>query len=182
MLKFFSSPLEPDAVAANLREIVDEEVVDPKSPTLYAGERPLVGWVNPDRFRISRRPPVYWALWWLSPGEWFKPIVEGTITSKDNRTDIKIAGGTPVWIKIGWVLALLGAAGLIGLLIVFGYPYSITHDPTHAGEKMLLGIIVLNVVAGIFVALPLIGWFMTKNDLPAIVKELKSRLRLEPQI
>jgi hypothetical protein len=180
MLKFLSSRLEPDAVAAKLREIVDEEVVDPKSPTLYAGERPLVGWVNPDRFKIHRRPPVYWALWWLTPGQWFKPVVEGTVTSKDNGTEIEIVGGTPIWIKICWALALLGAAGLISLLIVLSYPYNITHDPMHAGAKMLLGIIFLNVVAGIFVVLPLIGWFTTRNDLPAIVNELKGRL--EPQI
>jgi hypothetical protein len=182
MLKFFSSHLDPAAVATNLREIVDEEEVDPKSPTLYAGERPLVGRINPDRFKIYRRPPVYWVLWWLTPGQWFKPVVEGTVTSNDNGTHIAIVGGTPLWIKICWVLTVLGAAGLISAVIAFGYPYNITHHPAQSGAIMLFWIAVLHVVAGILVALPLIGWLMTRNDISAIVNQLKSHLDLEPRI
>jgi hypothetical protein len=181
MLKFFSSRLEPAAVVANLREIVDEEEVDPKSPTLYAGERILVGRISPDRFRIYRRPRLHWVLWWLTPGQWFKPVVEGAVSSTGNGTQIVVVGGTPIWIKIGWVLALVGAASLISSLIVFGYPYNIAHHPEHSGAIMLFWITVLNVVMGIFVVLPLIGWLMTRNDLPAIMDQLKIRLSLEPQ-
>ena len=182
MLKFFSSRLEPDAIAANLREFVDAEEVDPKSATLYAGERPFVGEIGADRFKVRRRPPVYWAIWWLTPGQWFKPVVDGTITKKDDATQIEIVGGTPLWIKICWALALLCGAGLITLVIFFRYPYDIAHHPVRSGANMLLGIVVLHVVAGIFVVLPLIGWLLTRNDLTAILNELKSRLRLEPQI
>jgi hypothetical protein len=71
---------------------------------------------------------------------------------------------------------------LISSVIVFGYPYSIAHDPEHSGAIMLLWIIVLNIVAGIFVVLPVVGWFKTRNDLCSMVNELKSRLDLEPQI
>jgi hypothetical protein len=180
MLQFFSSRLEPNAIAGNLREIVDEEEVDPKSPTLYAGVRPFVGEVHPERFRIQRRPPVHWVVWWLTPGQWFKPVVNGTITSRNDGAHIELVGGTPIWIKIIWVLALLGATGLIGMLTVFGYPYTITHDPEHSGADFLLGIILLNLVAGIFVALPIIGWLLTRKDIPAIVNELKSLLDLKP--
>jgi hypothetical protein len=182
MLKSFSSPLGPGAVAANLRQIVDEEEIDPKNATLYAGERLFVGRISSDQFKIFRRPPVYWPLWWLTPGQWFKPVMDGTITSKDNGTKIEIAGGTPLWIKICWVLALVCAAGLIALLIIFGYPYDIAHNPARSGANLLLGITVLNIVAGIFVVLPAIGWLLTRNDLPAILNELKNRLDLEPQI
>jgi hypothetical protein len=182
MLKSFSSPLERSAVAENLRQIVDEEELDPKNATLYAGERPFVGRIGSDRFKIFRRPPVYWPLWWLTPGQWFKPVMDGTITSNDNGTKIEIVGGTPLWIKICWVLALLCAAGLMTLLVFFAYPYEIAHDPARSGPNMLLGIMVLNIVAGIFVVLPVIGWLLTKNDLPAILNELKTRLHLEPQI
>jgi hypothetical protein len=108
--------------------------------------------------------------------------MDGTITSKENGTKIEIVGGTPLWIKICWVLALLCAAGSITLLIFFGYPYNIAHDPARSGADMLLGITLLNIVAGIFVVLPAIGWLLTRNDLPAILNELKSRLSLEPQI
>jgi len=180
MLQFFSSRLEPNAIAGNLREIVDEEEVDPKSPTLYAGVRPFVGEVHPERFRIQRRPPVHWVVWWLTPGQWFKPVVNGTITSRNDGAHIELVGGTPIWIKIIWVLALLGATGLIGMLTVFGYPYTITHDPEHSGADFLLGIILLNLVAGISVALPIIGWLLTRKDIPAIVNELKSLLDLKP--
>jgi len=181
MLKFFSSHLEPDAVAANLREFVDAEEVDPKSATLYAGERPFVGEIGADRFKVRRRPPVYWAIWWLTPGQWFKPVVDGTITKKDDATQIEIVGGTPVWTKIFWVLALLGSVGLIGLLTVFAYPNSIANDPARSGANLLLGIIVLHLVAGLFVVLPIIGWLQTRNDLRLILNELESRLDLRPQ-
>jgi hypothetical protein len=182
MLKFFSSPLEPDAVAANLREFVDAEEVDPKSPTLHAGERPFVGRIGSDRFKVRRRPPIFWAVWWLTPGQWFKPVVDGTITKKDDATHIEIVGGTPVWIKICWALALLGGAGLIGLLTVFGYPDSSANDPAHSGANLLLGIILLHIVAGLLVVLPIVGWLQTRNDLRMFLNELKSRLDLRPQI
>jgi hypothetical protein len=182
MLKSFSSHLEPGAVAANLRQIVDEEEIDPKNPTLYMGDRAFVGRISSDRFKIFRRPPVYWPLWWLTPGQWFRPVMDGTIAGKDNGTKIDIVGGTPVWIKIWWVLALLCAAGLMTLFIFFSYPYEIAHDPANSGADMLLGIIALNIVAGILVALPVIGWLLTRNDLEAILNELKNRLQLEPQI
>jgi len=182
MQKFFSSRLEPDAVAANLREFVDAEEVDPKSPTLYAGERPFVGEVGSDRFRVRRRSPTYWALWWLTPGRWFQPVVDGTIIKKDDATHIEIVGGTPVWIKISWVLALLGTVGLISLLALFGYPYTIANDPARSGPNLLLGIIVLHIAAGLFVALPMIGWLQTRNDLRLILNELKSRLDVEGEL
>src|SRR6516165_3783613 len=178
MQKFFSSRLEPDAVAANLRESVDAEEVDPKSPTLYAGERPFVGEVGSDRFRVRRRSPTYWALWWLTPGQWFQPVVDGTIIKKDDATHIEIVGGTPVWIKISWVLALLGTVGLISLITAFGYPNILANDPAHSGANLLLGIVALHIVAGLFVVLPIIGWLQTRNDLRQILNELKSRLDL----
>jgi hypothetical protein len=177
MLKFFSSRLEPDAVVANLREIVDEEEVDPRSPTLYAGERRLVGRIYPDRFKIYRRPPIYWPLWWLTPGHWFKPVVAGTVTRKDNETQISIVGATPIWIKVCWFLVLLGAAGFLGLVVAFQYPYNVAHHPAHAGGMMLIGLAVLHVVAGILAVLPFIGWLMTRNDISSIVNEIENRLR-----
>jgi hypothetical protein len=180
MLQFFSSRLEPNAIAGNLREIVDEEEVDPKSPTLYSGDRPFVGTVNPERFKIQRRPPVQWVVWWLTPGQWFKPVVNGTVTSRNDGTQIELVGGTPIWIKTIWVLALLGATGLIGMLTVLGYPYTITHNPARSGANFVLGIILLNLVAGIFIVLPIVGWLLTRKDIPAIVNELKSRLDLKP--
>jgi hypothetical protein len=180
MLKFFLSRLESEAVVENLLEMVDQEEVDPESSTLYAGGKAFVGRVSPDRFKVGRRPAAFWPLWWLTPGYCFKPVVNGTITRNERGTRIEIVGGTPIWIKISWVLALLGAATLIGLVTVFAYPFNITHDPERSGANLLLGIIVLNVVGGIFVVLPLIGWFLTRNDLRIILNELQNRLDLVP--
>jgi len=178
MLKFFSSVLDPHTLAVKLGEIVDEERIDPKSSTLYQGERPFLGSVSTDRFRIRRRAPIPWILWWLTPGRWFQPVLDGTVTKNAQGTRIEIVGGTSVWTKISWTLVLLGCVSAIGLLTVFYYPYSITHDPGHSGANLLLGIVVLNLVAGILVALPIIGWLLTRGDLRRILKELESRLAL----
>src|SRR5215471_2900168 len=131
MLKFFSSRLEPEVLATKLKEIVAEEIVDPQSRTLYSGDLPFIGQVSVERFAIRRQSPIFWALWWLTPGRWFQPIVDGTM--------IEIAGATPVWTKIFWTLALLGAASSIVLLIFFYYPYGIAHDPARSATNLILG-------------------------------------------
>jgi hypothetical protein len=180
MLKFFSSRLEPEALATKLKEVVAEEIVDPQSRTLYSGDLPFIGRVSVERFAIRRRSPIFWALWWLTPGRWFQPIVDGTVRKSEDGTMIEIVGATPVWTKIFWTLALLGAASSIVLLIFFYYPYGIAHDPARSATNLILGIVFLSIVAGVFVLLPLIGWLLTKNDIPTIMRELENRLGLIP--
>jgi hypothetical protein len=63
---------------------------------------------------------------------------------------------------------------------MFSYPYNLSHDPTRAGANMLAAIMVLNVVAGILIILPIIGWLQTRFQLTEILRELQQHLELRP--
>ncbi len=181
MLKFFSSPLAPDEFVTKLKTFVDEEEIDAGSPTQFSGDRPVVGRFNSSRFTLQRRVGIPWYLWWLTPGQWFKPFVNGTVTaSKESGSKIELTGGTPLLVKLLWVLVLLGAAGLITAFAVFSYPYNLSHDPAHTARNFLAAIMLLNVVAGILVVLPIIGWIQTRGHLADILKELQNHLELRP--
>ena len=79
---------------------------------------------------------------------------------------VRLKGNTPaIPIKIIWVLALLGLTGVIAGWTVFSYPYNISHSLVHSASNLLSGIIFLNLVAGILVLLPLLGWVLTRNHL-----------------
>jgi hypothetical protein len=181
MLKFFSSPLPPDEFVTKLKTFVDEEEIDPGSPTQFSGDRPVVGRFDVGHFTLQRRVGIPWYLWWLTPGQWFKPYVKGTVTSaKESGSKIELTGGTPLLIKILWVLVFLGAAGFITVAGILSYPYNLSHDPAHTAEYFLEAIVLLNVVSGILVVLPIIGWLQTRFDLADILKELQSHLDLRP--
>ena len=181
MLKFFSSPLPPDEFVTKLKTFVDEEEIDTGSPTLFSGNQPVVGRFNADHFTLQRRVGAPWFFWWLTPGQWFKPYLSGTVTvAKDSGSHIELAGGTPPLTKILWVLVSLGALGLITMGAMFSYPYNLSHDPAHSAVNFLGAIIVLNGAAVILVILPIIGWLQTRLQLTDILKELQSHLDLRP--
>jgi hypothetical protein len=178
MLKFFSSSLQPDEFVTKLKSIVDEEQIDPGNPTQFAGERPVIGRFNTRRFRLQRRVGIHWILWWLTPGQWFKPYLNGTVDADNAGSRIELTGGTPVPIKVLWFVILLGVSSLIALWIMFSYPYNISHHPAHSAVDMLSGIILLNLLTGILVLLPFIGWLQTRFHLAEILRELKRHLDL----
>jgi hypothetical protein len=179
MLKFFSSPLDPDEFVTKLKGFVDEEEIDPGSPTQFSGQRPVIGRFDSHRFRLQRRVAIHWILWWLTPGQWFKPYINGIVTSRNSGSRIELDGGTPIPIKAIWVLVLLATTGLIATWTAFSYPYNISHDPVHSAGNMLAGIILLNLVAGILLLLPAIGWLLTRYHLAEIVRELQRHLDLQ---
>jgi len=179
MLKFFLSPLDPDEFMTKLKGIVDEEEIDSDDPTLFTGKRPVVGRFDAQRFKLQRRVGIHWMPWWLTPGQWFKPYMNGFVTHNNSGSRIELDGGTPVPIKIIWALALLGLSGLVAGWTVFSYPYDISHHPVHSASNLLTGIILLNVTAGILVLLPIIGWVLTRNHLADIVGELQRHLDLQ---
>jgi hypothetical protein len=180
MLKFLSSPLDPDEFVTKLKGLVDEEEIDQDSPTLFKGNRPVIGRFESHRFKLQRRIGIHWVLWWLTPGQWFKPYVNGSVTrGKNPGSRIELQGGTPIPIKIIWLLALLGLSGLIAGWTVFNYPFTISHDPVNSASNLLTGIILLNLFAGILVLLPIIGWVLTRNHLADIVRELQRQLDLQ---
>ncbi len=180
MLKFFSSPLDPNEFVTKLKDFVDEEEIDPDNPTLYTGKRPVIGHFDSHRFKLQRRVGIHWILWWLTPGQWFKPYVNGSITRKNSGSRIELEGNTPILVKFIWVLALLSLSGLVAGWTVFNYPFTISHDPAHSASNLIAGIILLNLIAGILVLLPIIGWVLTRNHLAEIVKELQRHLDLQP--
>jgi hypothetical protein len=180
MLKFFSSPLDPDEFVTKLKGLVDEEEIDPDNATLFAGNRPVIGRLDSHRFKLQRRVGIHWMFWWLTPGQWFKPYMNGSVTGKSSGSAIQLEGSTPIPVKIIWVLALLGLSGLAAGWTVFSYPYTISHNPVHSASNLLTGIILLNLIAGILVLLPIIGWVLTRNQLAEIVAELQRHLDLRP--
>jgi hypothetical protein len=179
MLKFFLSPLDPDEFMTKLKGFVDEEEIDSDNPTLFSGKRPVIGRFDSHRFKLQRRVGIHWILWWLTPGQWFKPYINGSVTRKNSGSRIELEGGTPIVIKIIWVLALLGLSGLIAGWAMFKYPYDISQDPVHSASNLLAGIILLNLTAGILLLLPFLGWVLTRNHLADIVSELKRHLELQ---
>jgi hypothetical protein len=180
MLKFFSSPLDPDEFVTKLKGFVDEEEIDPGSPTQFSGQRPVIGRFDSRRFKLQRRVAIHWILWWLTPGQWFKPYINGIVTSRNSGSRIELEGGTPISVKAIWVLVLLGTTGLIATWTAFSYPYNISNDPAHSAGNMLAGIILLNLAAGILLLLPAIGWLLTRYHLAEMVRELQRHLDLQP--
>jgi hypothetical protein len=178
MLKFFSSPLQPDELVTKVKSFVDEEQIDTSNPTQFTGSRPVIGRFDEREFTLQRRIPVLWLLWWLTPGQWFKPHMIGRVTQNGSGSRLELTGGTPLIVKILWLLVFLGAAGGITLFGMFSYPYNLSHDPAHAGTNFLNAIILLNVVAGILIILPIIGWLQTRFQLAEILRELQGHLEL----
>ena len=68
------------------------------------------------------------------------------MTDDHSGSRIELTGGTPILIKILWVLILLGASGLIAAWAVFSYPYNLSHDPAHSGNYLLAGIVLLSLL------------------------------------
>ena len=180
MLKFFSSPLQPDELVTTVKSFVDEEEIDTSSPTLFTGSRPVVGRFEAREFTLQRRVGMRWLLWWLTPGQWFKPHMIGRVTQHDSGSRLELSGGTPLIIKILWALVLVGASGGIALFGMFSFPYNLSHDPAHSAANFLQAIVFLNVVTGILIILPLIGWLQTRFQLAQILRELQQHLELRP--
>jgi hypothetical protein len=180
MLKFFSSPLNPDEFVTKLKDFVDEEEIDPDNPTLFSGQRPVIGHFDSHRFKLQHRVGIHWILWWLTPGQWFKPFLNGIVTRSNSGSRIELVGNTPILVKFIWVLAFLGLSSLVAGWTVFSYPFIISHDPAHSARDLLAGIIILNLIAGILVLLPIIGWILTRNHLADIVRELQRHMDLQP--
>jgi hypothetical protein len=179
MLKFFSSSLQPDEFMTKLRSVVDKEEIDAASPRQFAGERPVIGRFDTHRFTLQRRVGIHWILWWLTPGQWFKPYLNGSVESDNSGSRIELVGGTPVLIKVLWALVTLGGSSLITGWIFFSYPYNLSHDPAHTPANMLAGLFLLNLFTGVLIALPIIGWLQTRFHLADIVNEIQQHFDLK---
>jgi hypothetical protein len=180
MFQLFLSSSSPSEIVSLLHEFVDPEEIDPYKPSLYRGEQPIIGRVEGYDFHFRKRlkGPWYWTV--LTPAFWFKPALHGTVSPKKNGSEVLVEGGAPLAIKISWAILFLAIATIFGIFTALSYPANINFDPEHVGFDMQLALLLMNVVVGILLLIPLIGWFATRTELDFLKSELQSRLNLKP--
>jgi hypothetical protein len=180
MFQLFLSSSAPSEIVSRLHEFVDPEEMDPYKPSLYRGERPIIGRVEGHDFHFRKRlkGPWYWTV--LTPAFWFKPALHGTVTPKRNGSEVLVEGGVPLAAKISWAVLFLAIATFFGIFAVLSYPGNINFDPAHVGFDMQLALLLMNIVLGILLLIPLIGWLATRSELDFLTSELQSRLNLKP--
>ncbi|HZC35554.1 MAG TPA: hypothetical protein VE242_08070 [Chthoniobacterales bacterium] len=180
MFRLFLSSLTPPEVVSRLQESIDREEIDPYQPSLYRGEKPIVGRVDGNDFHLRKRSSGLWYWNVFTPAFWFKPALHGTVSLKENGSEVMFDGGAPLVIKIAWTLLFLGVAMGFGLFLVFSYPVNLNFDPAHAAFDMQLALLLTNVAFGILFLILLVGWFFTRHELRDLEQELQSRLNLKP--
>jgi hypothetical protein len=180
MFQLFLSASAPSEIVSRLQEFVDPEEIDPYKPSLYPGERPIIGRVEGHDFHFRKRPtgPWYWTV--LTPAFWFRPALHGTVSPKKNGSEVLVEGGAPLAVKISWAILFLAIATFLGVFAALSYPVNINFDPAHVGFDMQLALLLMNIVLGILLLIPLIGWLATRNELDFLKSELQSRLNLKP--
>jgi hypothetical protein len=180
MFQLFLSSSAPSEVVSRLHEFVDNEELDPNKPSLYRGERPIVGRVEGHAFHLRKRLKGRWYWTVLTPAFWFKPALHGTVTPRENGSELLVEGGAPLAIKIGWAILFLAVATILGIFAALSYPANINFDPWHVGFDMQLALLLMNITLGILIAIPLIGWFTTRDELNYLESQLQSHLNLKP--
>jgi len=60
MFQLFLSSSAPPEIVSRLQEFVDSEEVDPYKPSLYRGERPIIGRIEGHDFHLRKRPGGRW--------------------------------------------------------------------------------------------------------------------------
>jgi hypothetical protein len=180
MFQLFLSASAPSEIVSRLNEFVDPEEIDPYKPSLYRGERPIIGRVEGHDFHFRKRlkGPWYWTV--LTPAFWFKPSLHGTVFPNNNGSEVLVEGGFPFAIKISWAILFFAIATFFGVFAALSYPVNINFDSTHVGFDMQLALLLMNIVLGILLLVPLIGWLATRNELDFLKSELQSRLNLKP--
>jgi hypothetical protein len=180
MFQLFLSSSAPSEIVSRLHEFVDPEEIDPYKPSLYRGERPIIGRLESDNFHLKKRSGGHWYWNVLTPGFWFKPALHGTVSPKQNGSEIIIEGGAPLAAKISWATLFIAIATSFGIFTALSYPANINFDPAHVGFDMQLSILLMNIALGILLLIPLAGWFATRNELQFLKSELQSHLNLKP--
>jgi hypothetical protein len=180
MFQLFLSSSAPSEIVSRLHEFVDPEEIDPYKPSFYRGERPIIGRVEGHDFHFRKRlkGPWYWVV--LTPAFWFKPALHGMVSPKENGSEVLVEGGASLAAKISWAILFLAIATFFGLFAALSYPVNINFDPVHVGFDMQLTLLLMNIVLGILLLVPLIGWLATRNELDFLKSELQSRLNLKP--
>lgn len=179
MYKFFTSPLPPSELISKLSEFTDTKKVNPFKPSQYEGEKEILAQAEGTQFTAERRPQIGWGLAWLSPGSWFKPVLSGSVTPLKEGSGVIFEGGTPVSIKVLWALLVVIAAAIGGMYLIMGYPAILNFDGPNAGKDVFFILMTMNTVLGILVLLPLIGWWLTRNELGFVAAIVETKLQLQ---
>jgi hypothetical protein len=179
MYKFFSSPVPPSELISKLPEFTDSKKINPSKPSLYEGEKEIISQVKGTRFRAERRRRIGWGLAWFSPGFWFKPVLNGSVSPLKNGSAVVFEGGTPVPMKVIWALVIVAAAQAGGMFLVFDYPVNISFDGLHASSYVYATLAAMNVALGLLLVIPFIGWWLTRNDLAFIAAAVERHLQLQ---
>jgi hypothetical protein len=72
------------------------------------------------------------------------------------------------------------AATAGGMFLVMDYPANLNFDGLHAGPYFFSTIMAMNTALGILVLLPLIGWWLTRNELGFVAAAIENKLQLQP--
>src|SRR5258708_34963061 len=94
MFQLFLSSSAPSEIVSGLHEFVDPEEIDPYKPSLYRGERSIVGRVEGHDFHFRKRLKGRWYWTVLTPAFWFKPSLHRTVSPTKNGTDV-LSEGAP---------------------------------------------------------------------------------------
>jgi hypothetical protein len=180
MYKFFNSPLPPSELISKLPEFTDAKKIDPSKSSLYEGEKEIISQVKGTRFRVEKRQKIGWGSAWFSPGFWFKPVLTGSVTPLKEGSAVIFEGGTPVPMKVLWALVIFIIAQAGAIFLILDYPVNISFDGAHASSYMYATLAAMNVILGILILIPLIGWWLTRNDLTFVAGAVERHLQLQP--
>jgi hypothetical protein len=179
MYKFFKSPLPPSELISKIPEFTDAKKVDPTSSSLYEGEKDIIAQVEGTGFKAQKRSGIGWGLAWFSPGSWFKPVLTASVAPLKEGSSVVFEGGTPVPMKVLWAALIVGVASVGGIFMALNYPVTINFDGRNSGADMMSTIMAMNTAVGILVLLPLIGWWLTRNDLAFVAATVERNLQLQ---
>ncbi|HEY0793819.1 MAG TPA: hypothetical protein VGD78_22340 [Chthoniobacterales bacterium] len=178
MFKAFVSPLAPNDLLATVRALSDPDEIDPGAATFFPGSQALVGRFTASHFVLQQRPRLPWGLWLLSPAAWFRPFLSGTVRPHGQGSELQLEGGASIAAKVIWALIFLGTAAVGGVFTVFSYPTNISFDPGHSGARFLAGLVLTGLVQGLLLAMPALGWWLTRHDLARMANQLVQQLSL----
>jgi hypothetical protein len=82
--------------------------------------------------------------------------------------------------KVIWALVIVGVAQAGGIFLIFDYPVNISFDGLHANSYVYATLAALNVVLGLLLVIPFIGWWLTRNDLAFVAAAVERHLQLQP--
>jgi hypothetical protein len=160
------SALTPESVAEALTRSIDEERWTVFSPSGYRGDRPLLGEVSDNTFRVQKRR-------WSRND--FAPHFYARFGPEHGGTRIEGYFDTRPWAKyFMWIW--LGFAVLIGTPIFIATAIDITTGSYHSNGEAWVGLVVPPALVLFGIVLPKVGRLAGRADRPFILEQLQKAL------